>query len=126
MPIGTSYSDLFSITDTGAKAVKLVSGLDLIKEELSILLNFQKYSLFFGNNMGLDCEKYLHLMNKFATYNLIRSDIDELFRKYGRARITKVEMTFDETNNQLIIDLTVMPAGGVPGMFTMSLSLSDE
>lgn len=85
----------------------LIAGIELIAKELKMLLNFPKYSLFFGNNMGLDLEKYMFLKNKQATFNLIKSDIEQLFAKYKRAYLKQIDMTFDNADNALMIDLTV-------------------
>jgi hypothetical protein len=104
MATGTKYYELF---DTNSKSTKLISGSALIAEEIRILVSIQKYSLFFGNNIGLGVNKYLFLSNKLATFNLIKADIEKLFSKYKRAQLLKTEMVFDELTNTLVITLTV-------------------
>jgi len=99
--VGTIYSKI-----TADGKTYLASGSELVASELSLLLNFQKYSLFFGNNMGVDLEKYLHLNNKQAIFNLIKSDIEILFSKYGKAYLKKIDMIFN-TDSSLEITLTV-------------------
>ena len=45
MIIGVDYRLLFD----DKKAAKLKKGIEMIEAELNLLLNFKKYSLFFGN-----------------------------------------------------------------------------
>lgn len=107
MIIGVDYRLLFD----DKKAAKLKKGIEMIEAELTLLLNFKKYSLFFGNEMGLDLEKYLGLTNRTATFNLIRSDIEDLFRKYRRVKLKKIEMSFNDSNNSILIDVIVSMSG---------------
>lgn len=107
MAVGVDYKNIFV-----DKKTKLTSGADLIRAELELLLNFRKYGLFFGNNMGLDCERYIGLKNKVATFNLIKSEIEELFSKYGRAFIKQIEMKFNEETNSIDIDIECGISGG--------------
>lgn len=107
MIVGVDYKDILD----NAEATKLKFGVEMIRSEIELLLNFKKYTLFFGNNMGLDLEKYLHLENKTATFNLIKSDIEELFAKYRRVKLNRLRMTFDEETNGLIINVTVSMSG---------------
>lgn len=104
MIIGVDYKNIFNVEKP---ETNLTRGIEMIKAELELLLNFKKYSLFFGNNMGLDLEKYLYLTNRTATFNLIRSDIETLFRKYKRVTLKKVEMKFDDGANSITINVEV-------------------
>jgi hypothetical protein len=79
----------------------------MIRDELELLLNFKKHSLFFGNSIGLDLEKYLYLTNRTATFNLIRSEIESLFRKYRRVSLQKIQIRFDDKTNGLVINVEV-------------------
>ncbi len=103
MTLGIDYKRLFN----SSKATATVTGLDLVAAELNLLLNFKKHELFFGNNMGLDLEKYISLTNRTATFNLIKNDIEELFRKYRRATLKKIEMQFVSDKREIQIDLVV-------------------
>ena len=103
MTIGVDYKRMFN----SSKATRTVSSAELVAAELNLLLNFKKYSLFFGNEMGLDLEKYISLTNRTAPFNLIKSDIEHLFRKYRRANLKKIEMQFNGESNEIQIDLTV-------------------
>lgn len=107
MIVGVDYKDIFN----NSKGTRLKIGVEMIRAELELLLNFKKYSLFFGNEMGLDLEKYLGLRNRTATFNLIKSDIEEMFAKYRRVKLKKVEMSFNESKNEVIINVTVAMAG---------------
>jgi len=122
MATGVKYNDIFS---SNSKSTKLVSGVSLIKEELALLINFPKYGLFFGNEMGIDLEKYLYLQNKIATFNLIKADIEDLFKKYGRAQITKIEMSFDESNSAIIINVEVLTGSYNQPVFNLSFTIAD-
>jgi phage baseplate assembly protein W len=104
MITGVDYTNIFS---SESPETKLTQGLDMIKQELTLLLNFRKHSLFFGNNMGLDLEKYLYLTNKTATFNLIRSEIEALFRKYRRVTLKKIEIKFEDYKNAIVINVEV-------------------
>ena len=118
---GVSYKNLFS---PNAGNTNILSGINMIKEELELLLTFKKYGLFFGNNMGLGCEKYLFLGNKLATFNLVKADIEELFRKYTRATLLKTEVTFSSSTNTLIINLIVAVNSYRQKQFNMSFNLA--
>lgn len=107
MIIGVDYKQIYD--EKGATALK--TGIDMIATEIELLLNFKKYSLFFGNNMGLDLEKYLGLTNRLATFNLIKSDIQDLFRKYRRVKLKTIEITFNKENNEVLINVTVSMSG---------------
>lgn len=107
MIVGIDHKQLLD----NAKAAKLKFGVEMIRSEIELLLNFKKYSLFFGNNMGLDLEKYLHLTNTTATFNLIKSDIEELFAKYRRVKLRRIEMSFDDDNMGVTINVTVSMSG---------------
>ena len=99
---------LYGITKQGitrlleTKTFELSSGVSLIAEELGFLFSIPKYSLFFGNNIGVDLEKYLHLGLKSATFNLIKNEILNLFLKYERAKLTTITMRLDADNNLII------------------------
>lgn len=103
MAKGIDYRNIFSKNES----TNLVEGEELIKAELLLLMSMPKYSLFFGNKMGLDLEKYLGVTNKSAAFNLIRADIEELFSKYRRAKLVSLEMEFDDKNLAIIINITV-------------------
>jgi len=107
MIVGVDYTDILD----NAKAAKLKSGIEMIRKEIELLINFKKYSLFFGNNMGLDLEKYLYLTNRTATFNLIKSDIEALFAKYKRVKLRRLEMSFDDDRNGVTINVTVSMGG---------------
>lgn len=119
MPIGVDYRQ---IIDTQNKVTKLKRNEELILAELSLLLNLEKGSLFFGNNMGLDLSKYLHLTNKLAIFNLVRADIEDFFKSYRRATLVNIEINFDDKELKLIINLTINIAGRLS---TLPLSVSN-
>lgn len=120
---GTNYKDIFN---QETNSTNLLSGTALIRNELEFLLSFKKYSLFFGNNMGLDCEKYLGLSNRVATFNLIKSDIEDLFRKYKRAIIKNIKMVFNDDDNSIRIDITaVLSRQGKDSIINIPLVLSN-
>lgn len=81
-------------------------GAKLIADELEFYLTMPKYSLFFGNEMGLDLEKYLFLPNKTATFHLIKSEIENALSNYNKVILQEITMVFEET--KLIIDLRVL------------------
>lgn len=99
--------DYRNIINKNLNRTEIKEGVDLVVAELSLLLNFEKNSLFFGNNMGLDLTKYLTLTNKAATFNLIKAEIERVFNKYNRAILERVEMTFNDAELAVIINLTV-------------------
>lgn len=101
MNIGVSHKEL-----NVNNATVLSSGAKLVAHELELLLNMPKYGLFFGNNMGVDLEKYLYLKNKQATFHLIRDDIVEALRKYGKANLKELTLVFG-ADSTLTIVLTV-------------------
>lgn len=103
MAKGIDYRNIFNDN----RATQIVEGEELIQAELYLLLNFPKYSLFFGNNMGLDLEKYLNITNKTAAFNLIRADLEEFFAKYRRVQLVNLELEFDNSNLAININLTV-------------------
>ncbi len=104
MKQGTDYKNFF--TEDGK--TRLLSGAELVEKELQVLLQFQKHSLFFGNGIGLDAEKYLHLSNREATFNLIKREIEELFSKYSKAYLQNITMYFNEQKNSIEITLDVI------------------
>lgn len=119
---GTKYNDLFN---SDSKSTNLISGVDVIKEEVEFLIGMQKYSLFFGNNMGLNAERFIHLQNKLATFNLIKADIENLFRKYRRAILLKTEMSFNNSDNSMTINLTVTTNSSRRKPFNISFNLNN-
>lgn len=114
--IGTIYN---KITEDGR--TYLASGSELVAGELALLLNFPKYSLFFGNNMGLDLEKYLHLKNKQAIFNLIKADIEKLFDKYGKVYLKKVDMIFGQDS---VLHITLTVSMDIQGRETFMIPLT--
>jgi hypothetical protein len=108
MAIGIDYKEIFGSQTTGKKAVILKSGTDLVKAELEALLNFKKHSLFFGNDIGLDCEKYLNLTNKVAIFNLISEEIEKLIAKYKRVTLKEISISFSKSESSLLINLTCL------------------
>jgi hypothetical protein len=110
MPTGVDYRD---IVNTKTKETRLIGTEELVLAELSLLLNMDKHTLFFGNNMGLDLSKYLHLTNKVAVFNLVRADIEDFFKVYRRATLVDISMRFDESRLKLVIDLTLNIAGNI-------------
>lgn len=121
MIIGVDYKKIFD----DSKSINLVSGSDIILAELTMLLNFQKYSLFFGNNIGLDLEKYIQLRNREATFNLIKSDIEQLFIKYKRAYLKSIDMKFNDDSNTIEITLYVTIDKNSSQVFSIPLVLSN-
>lgn len=122
MANGTDYTSLFnSIT----KTTNIISGTDLIKRELELLFNFQKYTLFFGNNMGLDLAKYLSLTNRTATFNLIKADIEDTLAKYGKVKPVQIDIAFDEDENKILINLIVSLLSGGNQLITVPLSIAN-
>lgn len=116
---GVDYRNIFN----SDKATQLVSGADLVVAELNLILQMQKYSLFFGNNMGFDAERFLSLMNKTATFNLIKSELEEVFSKYNKATLIKTTMNFDNSSSELTINLsiTINDSGDIVNIpFTLS------
>lgn len=116
MATGVDFRGIFS--DTSGKTVT-ISGPELIEAELSLLLNFRKYSLFFGNEMGLDLEKYIGLSNRAAIFNLIKAEIENLFAKYKRAYVKKIEMKFSKETNAIDIELVC----GLTGNYLQSVRI---
>jgi uncharacterized membrane protein len=108
MIIGVDYKEIFN---EDSKSTQLKDGLEMIKTELELLLNFKKYSLFFGNEMGLDLEKYIGLTNRKATFNLIKAEIEDLFIKYKRVQLRKLELNFEKNSNSILINVTVVMPG---------------
>lgn len=108
MVSGVNYLNIFN--EDGS--TKLITGADLVMAELSLLFKMDKYSLFFGNNMGLDLEKYLYTNNKVATFNLIKSDIEAFFATYPKAILKRLEIQFDKLG-KAIINLTLNVNGSL-------------
>lgn len=102
MNIGISYKN---INENGT--TKLTSGVNLIKDELTLLLNMPKYSMFFGNNMGLDLEKYLYLRNRKAVYHLIKDDITNVLDNYGKVRLRELRILFNDYELKIILEVAV-------------------
>jgi hypothetical protein len=119
---GVDYRDIF---DDSVSSTKLITGASLVASELRLLMNMKKYTLFFGNEMGLDCEKYIGLTNRVATFNLIRSEIETLFKKYKRASIRKIDMSFNEETNSIDILMTVFLVANPNRTFTVPFSISE-
>lgn len=122
MATGTNTYQLF---DTKSKATKTLSGINLIKQEVEFLLGHIKYSLFFGNNMGFSAERFLSLRNRIATFNLIRAELEKLFSKYKRASIRTIEMSFDQTTNTIVVDLTLATGTYGTNLFNVSFNLEN-
>jgi len=121
MIIGVDYRDMFD----SAKATRLKRDTEMILAELNLLLNMEKYSLFFGNNMGLDCEKYLNLTNKTAIFNLVKSEIEGLFIKYKRAIINKIEISFEDESSSLVVNLYVSTSRSGYNSFLIPIRISN-
>ena len=122
MPTGTNRESIYNET---TKATNTVSSLDLIKQEVELLLSFKKYSLFFGNEMGLSPEKYLGLRNRTATFNLIKSELEALFYRYKRVRIKEIQMAFDDVESKITIDLTLTMNNYRQGEFNIAFDISN-
>ena len=118
MNIGIDYRKL---TDSSERATNLVYGVDLIAAELDLLLSMQKHQLFFGNDIGLDLERYMYLENKNATFNLIKSDIEKLFNKYRRARLVNFKAKFND--NSIEIELQVSPLDNQDRLMNIPLTV---
>lgn len=106
MNIGLNYKRIVNIENEKA-TTHLSTGLELIKSELELLLNMPKYSLFFGNNMGLDLEKYLYLRNREAVYHLIRDDITEVLNKYNKVNLKELRILFKDSEINIILEVEV-------------------
>lgn len=119
--IGTPFKEIFNKDD---KASNLISGAELIKSELEFLLTIEKHSLFFGNDLGIDLDRYLYLLNKTATFNLIKSDLEELFAKYNRVYLIKVDMSFERTG-KATIDLVVSQNRDGTQSFTKRIGIGE-
>lgn len=126
---GTIFKEVFTRKTVGDKTVvsgiKLITGPELIKSELEFLLTTPKHTLFFGNSLGLDLERYLHLLNTTATLNLIKDEIEELFIKYRKVYLLRIEMDFDNANNALNIDLVVSRDPSGRDMIRVPIRLED-
>lgn len=122
MAKGTTYKNLFT---KSSKSTKIVGGVDLIKAELEVLLGFTRHTLFFGNNMGLDAERFIHLRNRLATFNLVKTEIETLLAKYGRVDILNLTMNFNKQNNTLEVDLMLSPRRSNSDSFNLSLTLGE-
>jgi hypothetical protein len=108
MITGVSYKNIFKKESNVIQNETIITrDIEMIRDELELLLNFKKHSLFFGNSIGLDLEKYLYLTNRTATFNLIRSEIESLFRKYRRVSLQKIQIRFDDKTNGLVINVEV-------------------
>lgn len=86
---------------------QLVSGAKLIQSEIEFLLKTEKHTMFFGNNLGADLNKYLHLLNNQATYNLIKSELEDMFIRYRKVYLQKMSMNFNNLNKTLEINIEV-------------------
>jgi len=122
MAIGTQYNLLI---DASSAKTKLIRGMELLKYELEVLLGFDKYTLFFGNNIGLNANQFLHLPNNLATFNLVKAQIEKLLLKYGRVKLVKTEMTFNKENSTLEVTLMLAPRSNVGSTFNVSLTLGE-
>lgn len=121
MAIGTDYRNL--TTTTGK--TKLINSNELIKRELEMLFNFDKYSLFFGNEIGINLNKYSHLTNRTATFNLIKTDIETALRKYGKVIPISINMKFIEDTNSIKIDLVVASVANRNVPITVPITVSN-
>lgn len=119
MPTGVNSKALFR-----NKTTNYLSGIDLIKSELETLLSIQKFSLFFGNNIGLGPEKYLGLSSRTATFNLIKREIEVFFSKYNRVKLVGIEMSFDNSKSELIINLKLATTA-YRSVFDFSFSIGE-
>lgn len=122
MATGTNYRNL--VNEATGKT-NLISGNELIKQELQMLFNLDKYSLFFGNEMGVNLNKYLHLTNRTATFNLIKTDIEIALRKYGKVVPISINMKFDDELGGIKIDLVVAPIANRNTPITVPLTVSN-
>lgn len=115
---GVNYLSIFDEEGN----TKLSTGADLVMAELSLIFKMDMHSLFFGNNMGLDLEKYLYTNNKVATFNLIKTDIEAFFTTYPKATLKKIEIQFSKLG-KAIINLTLNINGA---LVNMSLGLPKD
>lgn len=109
---GVTFKQIFSKGETEAGRLTapetiLASGAKLIQSELQFLLETERYSMFFGNGIGADLDKYTYLMNNRATYNLIRDELEKLFAKYKKAYLQKITMNFNNAEKRLYININV-------------------
>lgn len=95
------------INQTSAYSTKLTQGAKLIQSELTFLAQTRKHSLFFGNDLGLDLERYLYLLNNQATFNLIKDEIEVLFNKYKKVYLQRIDMRFNDMQRSLSINVEV-------------------
>ena len=86
--------------------------------------NIEKYSLFFGNEIGVDLSKYLHLTNRTATFNIIKTEIEVALRKYGKVVPVSIDMRFDDSTNTIVIDLVVSPIANRNTTITVPITVS--
>lgn len=108
---GIAFNRIFKIPEK-TEEIKtpetiITVGAELIKSEISFLLTTERHSLFFGNNIGADLEQYLYLMNSRATYNLIKDELEQIFLKYKKVYLNKVDMEFNNINKTLEIKIDV-------------------
>ena len=94
-------------TKEKAYSTKLTQGAKLIQSELTFLAQTRKHSLFFGNDLGLDLERYLYLLNNQATFNLIKDEIEVLFNKYKKVYLQRIDMRFNDMQRSLSINVEV-------------------
>lgn len=94
-------------TNKVAYSTKLTQGAKLIQSELTFLVQTRKHSLFFGNDLGLDLERYLYLLNNQATFNLIKDEIEVLFNKYKKVYLQRIDMQFNDMQRSLSINVEV-------------------
>lgn len=107
MKFGVDYKELNKDNKTPIKY-----GLDLVQSELELLIGMSKYDLFFGNGLGLNLEKYLHLTNKTAIIHLIKDDIAEMLRTYNKASLRELRIEFEnDTKLKITILVFVKEAG---------------
>lgn len=102
MRTGVIYNEINTNNSTAIR-----SGATLIAKELELLLNMSKHDLFFGNNMGIDLERYLYLRNRQATYHLIRDDIVDLLRKYGKVNLRELSIVFKSGTLEIYLTVEV-------------------
>lgn len=114
MAVGIDYKDILNINNEQGTEylVKLKTGPELVAAELNLLFSIDKYSLFFGNNIGLDLGRFLYTENKLATFNMIRYTIENFFSTYSKADLIKLEIQFSKAG-KVVVDLVVNVDGTV-------------
>lgn len=122
---GVRFDSIFKqIGEGGMMSTDLHSGASLVQSELNFLLTTKKHTLFFGNDLGMDLERYLHLLNTEATFNLIKDELELLFQKYGKVYLQRIDM--EVTQNTKGININIIASMDPQGMNEINIPLRLE